>query len=73
VDVAAVQGEVERAQVAMEDVRRVKSQLSHAKTSIDNAHEIVEAIAGTVRGHLAQIEALLRDAADSESEEGEEL
>ena len=68
VDVAAVQGEVERAQVAMEDVRRVKSQLTQAKTSIDLAQEIVDTIAGTVRGHLAQIESLLRDAA----EEGEE-
>jgi Restriction endonuclease len=68
VDVSAVQAEVERAEVAMQDVRRVKSQLTQAKTSIDEAQTIVEAMAGNVRGHLAQIEMLLRDA----SEEGEE-
>ena len=68
VDAAAVQAEVERAQMAMQDVRRVKSQLSQATTYIEQATDIVEAMAGGVRGHLGQIEVLLREA----SEEGEE-
>jgi hypothetical protein len=66
VDVAALAGEVERAFVAVEDVRRVKSQLTQAKTSIDEAQRIVEALAGNVRGHLTQIESLLRDAEEDE-------
>jgi hypothetical protein len=68
VDVSAVAGEVERALGAMEDVRRVKSQLTQATTYIGEATKIVDAMAGNVRGHLAQIEGLLRDA----SEEGED-
>jgi hypothetical protein len=71
VDPAAVQAEVERAQVAMEDVRRVKSQLTQATTYIGAATEIVDAMAGKVRSHLGQIEALLRDASE-DGEEGEE-
>ena len=46
----------------MDDVRRVKSQLTQATTSITTATEIVESLARTVRGHLAQIDALLREA-----------
>jgi hypothetical protein len=62
VDAAAVATEVERAFVAVEDVRRVKSQLTQAKTSIDEAQRIVEALVGNVRGHLGQIDTLLRAA-----------
>jgi hypothetical protein len=63
IDAAQVRAEVERAQGAMEDVRRIKSQLTNARTGIDNAQEIVDAMAATVRGHLAQIDALLDAAA----------
>jgi hypothetical protein len=65
VDPAAVRTEVERALGAMEDVRRVKSQLTQATTSIGEAQRIVDALAATVRGHLGQIEALLRPAEDA--------
>jgi hypothetical protein len=63
VDAAQVRAEVERAQGAMDEVRRIKSQLTNARTGIDNAQQIVEAMATAVRGHLAQIDALL-DAAE---------
>ena len=56
--------EVERAQGAMEDVRRIKSQLTNATTGIEEARRIVDAMATNVRGHLATIEGLLADAGD---------
>jgi hypothetical protein len=58
-DVAALTAEVERAKNAMEDVRRVKSQLTSATTSIDQAKSILDAMAAGVRGHLAQVDSLL--------------
>lgn len=64
VDTAALHAEVERAQGAMEDVRRVKSQLTNATTGIEEARRIVDAMAANVRGHLATIEGLLADAGD---------
>jgi hypothetical protein len=59
VDAAAVHDLVERALAAMEDVRRVKSQLSGAKTNIDRAYEVVEQMATRVRGHLAEVDLLV--------------
>jgi hypothetical protein len=59
VDAAALQVEVERAQGAMEDVRRIKSQLTNATTGIETAREILDAMAAGVRAHLAAIEGLL--------------
>jgi hypothetical protein len=64
-DVDAVRAEVERAAQAMEDVRRVKSQLTGATTSIEQARSILEGMAAGVRAHLAQIDALL-DAAEED-------
>jgi hypothetical protein len=55
----AVRAEVERALGAMDDVRRVKQQLTHATTGIDQARAILDAMAGGVRAHLAEIQALL--------------
>ena len=43
----------------MDDVRKVKSQLTGAKTGIDRAYEIVEEMAARVRGHLAEVDALV--------------
>src|SRR4051794_4450776 len=59
VDVSAVREAVERATGAMGDVQRIKQQLTGATTSIDNARKIVDALAATVRAHLAQIAGLL--------------
>jgi Uncharacterized protein conserved in bacteria (DUF2130) len=64
IDAAAVRDTVERALGAMEDVRRVKQQLTGAKTQIDKAAEIVDAMAGRVRAHLAEIDELLAGAGD---------
>ncbi len=62
IDPAAVRAEVERALGAMEDVRRIKTQLTNASTGIDAARQIVDAMAANVRGHLGEIELLLRAA-----------
>ncbi len=62
VDPAAVRAEVERALGAMEDVRRIKTQLTNASGGIDSARQILDAMAAGVRGHLAEIEGLLREA-----------
>ncbi|MGH2943674.1 MAG: DUF2130 domain-containing protein [Solirubrobacteraceae bacterium] len=59
VDTGALQVEVERAQGAMEDVRRIKSQLTNASTSIEDARKILDAMAAGVRAHLTAIERLL--------------
>jgi uncharacterized protein DUF2130 len=63
-DTDALRAEVERTQQAMEDVRRVKSQLTGATTAIDQARAILDAMAGGVREHLGQIDALLAAAED---------
>jgi hypothetical protein len=59
IDVDALRAEVERTQQAMEDVRRIKSQLTGATTAISEARSILDAMATGVRGHLSQIDALL--------------
>jgi hypothetical protein len=59
VDAAAVHDLVERALHAIEDVRKVKSQLTGAKTSIDAAYKLVEEITGRVRGQLEEMDALV--------------
>ena len=68
VDESALRVEVERAQGAMEDVRRVKSQLTNATTGIEEARKIVDAMATSVRGHLAAIERLLAQAAAADED-----
>jgi len=69
IDAAAVRDTVERALGAMEDVRRVKQQLTGAKTQIDKAAEIVDAMAGRVRAHLGEIDELLAGAGAEEIDE----
>jgi hypothetical protein len=64
-DADALRAEVERTTQAMEDVRRVKSQLTGATSSIEQARSILDAMAAGVRAHLAQIDALL-DAAEED-------
>jgi hypothetical protein len=72
VDAAAVRDTVQRALGAMDDVRRVKSQLTGAKTKIDDAAGIVDAMALRVRAHLAEIDELVLSA-DASVEEPEPL
>ena len=64
VDGAAVADTVERAVGALEEVRRVRQQLTGAKTQIDKASEIVGAMSDRVRAHLEEIAALVRAAED---------
>jgi hypothetical protein len=49
----------------------VKSQLTQATTYIGEATKIVEAMAGSVRGHLGQIDTLLRPAEDAAADDAE--
>jgi hypothetical protein len=58
-DAAALRAELERALSAMEDVRRIKVQLTNAGNGIEEARRVLDAMAERVRAHLAQIEALL--------------
>ena len=53
---------VERALAALDDERKIKSQLTGAKTRIDKAYELVEEMAARVRAHLQEIDALVRPA-----------
>jgi len=61
VDAGAIRDACERAAGALGDVQRVKQQLTGATTSIENAREIVDQLAGQVRTHLATIETLLQN------------
>ena len=64
VDGVAVADSVERALGALEEVRRIRQQLTGAKTQIDRASEIVGAMSDRVSGHLEEIAALVRAAED---------
>ncbi len=59
VDGAAVRDVVERALAGIEDVRKVKSSLTAAKTNIDRAGDTVTVISDRVREHLRQIDDLV--------------
>jgi hypothetical protein len=72
VDTAAVRDAVERAVGLMEEVRRIKQQLTASKTSIDKAAEIVTAMADGVRGQLAEISGLLDRAEAAAAQDGED-
>jgi hypothetical protein len=59
IDTSALRAAVERAQGAMENVRRIKSQLTNATNGIENARVFLDDMAADVRGQLATIETLL--------------
>jgi hypothetical protein len=59
IDGGALRTEVERALASMDDVRRIKSQLTSATTGIDAARKILDEMADRVRGHLAHIDELV--------------
>jgi hypothetical protein len=65
-DASALRAEVERATVAMEDVRRIKSQLTSAAHQIEGVRAAVESMAERVRGHLAQIDAMVASAGEDD-------
>src|SRR3954452_7527458 len=64
VDVAAVGAAAERALAALTEERKIKQQLTGAKTNIDKAAEFVEGMSGRVRGLLQEIDAIVRPADD---------
>ncbi len=59
VDAVAVAAGVGRARDAMNDVRKIKSQLTGAQTSIGAARELVDALAAQVRARLDEIDELV--------------
>jgi hypothetical protein len=71
-DAEAIRSETERALGVMEDVRKIKQNLTHAENGIVGARGALEAMATGVRAHLAAIESLLDAAAAIDGEEGEE-
>jgi hypothetical protein len=68
IDVSAVRDTIERALGAMEDVRRIKQQLTGATTQIKTAAEIVTGMADRVKGYLADVNELLAAADGDEAE-----
>jgi hypothetical protein len=67
IDPDALRVEIEKALGAMGKVSTVKGRLTQAKTSIDDAADIVDQLAAAVRAHLTQISSLL-DAAEPEDD-----
>jgi hypothetical protein len=65
-DATALRAEVERATVAMEDVRKIKSQLTSAVHQIEDVRTVVDAMAERVRGHLGQIDAMVAAASETD-------
>ena len=61
-DAPALRAEVERALGAMDEVRRIKLHLTNAAGGIEQARTVLEGMAERVRGHLAQIAALVDSA-----------
>lgn len=66
IDEPAIRAEVEHALLAMEAVRKVKSQLTTATNGISSAQALIDVMATDVRERLAQIQVLLAAAADDE-------
>jgi hypothetical protein len=60
IDEGAVRDAVERAQAALGEERRIKQQLTGAKSNIDRAYDIVGAMGERVRALLEEIDALVR-------------
>lgn len=69
VDAGAVRDTVERALGALEDVRRIKQQLTGAETGIDKAREILDDMSGRVRALLDRIDELAAGAVADGAEE----
>jgi hypothetical protein len=64
IDAGALRDSVERALATLAEERKVKQQLTGAKTSIDKAYETVEAMTDRVRCHLDEMDAVLRQAVE---------
>jgi hypothetical protein len=73
IDAAAVTAVAERALAALSEERKVKQQLTGAKTSIDKAYEHVDSMTARVRGLLQEIDALVRPAGDDAAAPDDQL
>jgi hypothetical protein len=67
VNAGAVREAVERARCEIEDIRKVKSQLTGAKTGIDTAYDLIEGIADRVRAQLVEVETLVAAGGDAQA------
>jgi hypothetical protein len=67
IDAAAVAALAERALAALSEERKVKQQLTGAKTSIDKAYEHVDSMSARVRGLLQEIDSLVRTSDEVEA------
>jgi hypothetical protein len=59
IDAGLLRAQVENAVTAMEDVRKIKPQLTGATNGIEEARRVLEGMTTRVREHLAQIEAVV--------------
>jgi hypothetical protein len=66
IDADALRATIERALASLGEERKVKQQLTGAKTSIDKAYDLVEAMAAQVRAELADIDAIVREGCDDD-------
>jgi hypothetical protein len=66
IDAGAVRDTVERAVAALSEERKVKQQLTGAKTGIDKAYELVETMAARVRALLGEIDTLVHLCGDED-------
>src|SRR5215210_4044766 len=68
IDAEAVRAVGERALAALGDERKIKNQLTGAKTGIDKAYGLVEEMSARVRALLQEIDALVRPADEGPAE-----
>ena len=66
IDADALRATIERALASLGEERKVKQQLTGAKTSIDKAYDLIEAMAAQVRAELADIDAIVREGCDDD-------
>jgi hypothetical protein len=71
IDAGAVRDAVERAVAALSEERKIKQQLTGAKSNIDRAYDIVGAMGERVRTLLEEIDSLVRSGDDAESRPAE--
>jgi hypothetical protein len=72
IDAAAIRDTVDRALQSMEDVRKIKNQLTGAKTNIDNARGMIDTMAEAVRERLRQVDELVRSGEAGEAPQPDE-
>jgi hypothetical protein len=66
IDADALRATIERALASLGEERKVKQQLTGAKTIIDKAYDLVEAMTAQVRAELADIDGLVRAGCDDD-------